>query len=325
MSRDIASVDDLQKLMWSFAEHRVITVAGRVGILRHLAEGSTDIAEMATELRLDPLATGKVVRALAALGLVEPEGARYRMKDSLAPHFRAGQMDLVPFLEHSHSLYDRWGENLEFWVRGEPWKGKQRDADGVRKFGEAMQAMGANVARQVAAALDLKETRRMLDVGGGFGHYSMALLRANPGLRATVLDISEVAALGREKAAGTEHENRIEFVASDYLEDDWGTGYDFVLLANVLHQELAKSAASMVRKAASALEPGGRLAVLDFSIDDAQHENLLGALFAVNMRSFGDTYPEPTIKGWMQASGLTQLTRVDLNEFRWIILGHREK
>ncbi len=325
MSRNISNVDDLQKLMWSFAEHRVITVAGKVGILRHLAEGSSGIAEMAAELRLDTLAAGKIVRALAALGLVEPEGTRYRMKDALAPHFRSGQMDLVPFLEHSHSLYDRWGENLESWVRGEPWKGKRRDADGVRKFGEAMQAMGANVAEQAAAALDLKETKRMLDVGGGFGHYSKALIRANPGLSATVLDIPDVADFGREKATGSEFENRIEFVAGDYLEDDWGTGFDFVLLANVLHQELAERAADMVRRAANALEPGGRLAVLDFSIDDAQHENLLGALFAINMRSFGDTYPEPTIKDWMRDSRLAPLKRIDINEFRWIILGRKEK
>jgi hypothetical protein len=46
----------LQRPLWGFASHRVITVAGRTGILRLLAEGSCTTVEIASELDLDPLA-----------------------------------------------------------------------------------------------------------------------------------------------------------------------------------------------------------------------------------------------------------------------------
>ena len=63
-------------------------------------------------------------------------------------------------------------------------------------------------------------------------------------------------------------------------------------------------AAEIIRRAAAALAPGGRVVVVDFAIDDAKQEHLLGALFAINMRSFGDTYSEPELRGWMEDAGL---------------------
>ena len=320
MPEDHLDVDGLQKLLWSFASHRVVTVASRVGLLRRLAQAETTPDQAAEELGLDPLATGKLMRALTALGLLEASGSAYRAVEPLRPHFLPGPDELSPFVDHLHELYDRWGATLEGWVRGEPPPSRQRSPEATRRFGEAMQAMGAHVSKQVASSLDLDGVERVLDVGGGFGHYAKALCRVNPDLTATVLDHPEVAAIGR---AGTEFEGRIDFVGGDYLEDDYGTGYDLVLLANVLHQEPAEQAAGLVRKAAASLAPGGRVAVVDFSIDDEQRDHVFGALFAINMKSFGDTYPEPVIRRWMEEAGLIEVVRTDLSDYRWLITGRR--
>jgi cyclopropane fatty-acyl-phospholipid synthase-like methyltransferase len=164
----------------------------------------------------------------------------------------------------------------------------------------------------------------MLDVGGGWGHFAKALCSARQELRATVLDIPEVAERARADLAGTELEIRIDFLAGDYLATDYGSGYDLVLFANVLHQEQAERAAEMVRLGAEALAPGGRVVVVDFAIDDEQRQHLLGALFAINMRSFGDTWTEPTIRGWMEAAGLGEIERTDLGPDRWIISGRKQ-
>jgi len=317
------ALDDLQELLWSFAAHRVITVAGRTGVLAHLANRSDTPQGVAAALGLDPLAAGKVLRALTALGLLERAEGGYRVTPSLGPCFEPGPEAITPFLEHSHAMYERWGENLEPWLRGEPWTTKRRGASETRTFGAAMRAMGAQVAPLVAAALDLDGVRRILDIGGGFGHYARALCAARPGISATILDRPEVVELAREELRGTEWEGRLAFVAGDFLQTDYGAGYDLVLLANVLHQERDGSAADLVRRGAAALSPGGRLAVVDWSIDDEQQAQLLGALFAINMRSFGDTHPEPRIRGWMKRAGLERVERVDLGRHRWLIVGRR--
>ncbi len=122
---------------------------------------------------------------------------------------------------------------------------------------------------------------------------------------------------------GTEFEGRISWVGGDYLETDYGSGYDLVLLANILHQELAPQAAEIISRAAAALAPEGSVVVVDFAIDDAKQEHLLGTLFAINMRSFGDTYSEPELRGWMETAGLGDIERTDIGPDRWLISGHK--
>jgi hypothetical protein len=317
------NLDEFQRLLWGFAGHRVITVAGRTGILRLLAEKDCTTDEIASNLDLDPLAAGKVVRALTALGVAHADGEHYRAAPGLREHFLPGDHDIVPFLEHSHAMYERWGATLEPWLRGQDWPVAERTPEEVRRFGAAMRAMGSQQARRVAGALDLDGVDRVLDVGGGWGQFAQALCRVNPGLHATVLDRPEVVERAHDEFSGTEFEGRIAFLPGDYLATDYGTGYDLVLFANVLHQETADRAQEMVQRGAAALDPGGRFTVVDFAIDDEGRQHLLGALFAINMRSFGDTWTEPVIRGWMDAAGLDEVERIDIGPDRWIISGRK--
>jgi predicted O-methyltransferase YrrM len=303
----------------------VITVAGRTGILRLLGEKDLSPDEIASELKLDALATAKVVRALTALGIAEAEGDRYRAASGIREHFLPGDHDVVPFLEHSHAMYERWGSTLEPWLRGEDWPVAERTPEELRRFGAAMRAMGAQNARRLAAVLDLEGVKRMLDVGGGWGHFAQALCRANPDLHATVLDRPEVVERARSELAGTDFEDTIGFLPGDYLASDYGSDYDLVLFANVLHQETADRAAEMMRLGAAALAPGGRVTVVDFAIDDERRRHVLGTLFAINMRSFGDTWNEPTIRQWMEAAGLEEVEHMELGPDRWIISGWKPK
>lgn len=321
-------VDQLQELLWSFASHRVITVAARTGLLERLAANAETAGAAAAALGLDALAVGKLVRALCALGVVEPDGEGYRITPGLRGALQPGAASLIPFIAHSHALYDRWGEGLEGWVRSGEWTTAPRTPAGQQAFGAAMQAMGTHVARQLARQLEVGDARRMLDLGGGFGHYARALLRVAPSLHAVVLDVPGTVELARaELAAGPDAAlaPRLAFVAGDYLESALDGPYDLVLEANILHQEDARGAERLVQRGAAALAPGGRLAVVDFSIDDAQRGQALGALFAINMRSRGDTYPEPTIRSWMERAGLTEVRRTDLSSFRWLIVGRRPR
>jgi 16S rRNA G1207 methylase RsmC len=191
----------------------------------------------------------------------------------------------------------------------------------VRRFGAAMRAIGGQMAIRFAGVIDLENVDKVLDVGGGWGHFARALCDRRPGLHATVLDRPEVVERARAEGGESGPDGTIEFMSGDYMETDYGSGYDLVLFANVLHQETADRAAEMVRRGAAALARGGRVVVVDFAIDDQQRQHVLGTLFAINMRSFGNTWNEPTIRQWMASAGLESIERTDLGPDRWIIAG----
>lgn len=316
------TVEQLHGLLWGFGAARAVTVAARTGLLGLLSERAATPEEAAAALGLAVGATGKLLRALCAHGVLAAEGEAYRVAGSLAEHLRPGEGSLLPYVAHAHHLYDGWGGGLEPWVRGDGWPTRRSGQDPAA-FGAAMRAAGTHLARRVVERLDLAGVRRILDIGGGFGHMARVLCDAAPGATATVGDREEVAELARQETVGTEDAGRLTFVGGSYLEPYPGGPYDLALLANVLHQESEPQAARLVQLAADALAPGGRVAVVDFAIDDARREHRMGTLFAINMRDFGDTWPAPTIHGWLRAAGLVDPQTVALDEDRWLITARR--
>jgi cyclopropane fatty-acyl-phospholipid synthase-like methyltransferase len=315
--------DDIQEILWKFAEQRILTVAARTGILKHLGNGKDTVEKTAAALKLDSLAAGKIMRALSSMGILRSEGDTYFMDESLARHFREDNNDITAMILHSHHLYDIWGATLEKWLRGGELPPRQRSEEEIKAFGEAMRAMGSHVAEQVSRCLDLRNVKSLLDVGGGFGHFTRVLMKKNREITGTVLDTPETVKLARKSAGEEPSGEKIRWIEGDYHTADWGRNYDLVLLANILHQENEEKAKSLVTKGANALTHGGRLLVVDFSIDDEKRKSLIGALFAVNMRSFGDTYPESDLRKWMEDAGLVNIQRTDLSSFRWMITGFR--
>jgi ubiquinone/menaquinone biosynthesis C-methylase UbiE len=313
------NVAELYERLWDFGKTRVLTVASRTGILTRLAESAATGKEVAGDLGLDELAAGKIVRALCSLGVVEAAGDRYRVVEELRLHLLPGDLDLNAFIDHAHGLYDRWGATLEEWVRTGTQPRKKRSGDQLLKFGQGMRASASLMAPQVIKALDgFSGIKKVLDVGGGIGGYARFFVRAAEDVRVRVLDVPEVAELGRESF---KDEDRIDFIGGDYHDTDFGSGYDLVLMANILHIESQEDAAALVARATEACSRGGRVAVVDFVIDDDKRENVMGCLFAINMRSFGDTHSQPQIRGWMQQAGITDIQMFDFPPAHWMIAG----
>jgi SAM-dependent methyltransferase len=313
----------LQQLLWNFAGHRTVTTAAKCGILSRLAREPATVTAISEDLDLAPEACDKVVRALVALGVLERTGDTFRLVKDLEPLFGKGSDDLAPFLEHSHKMYENWGENLETWLRTGDWPRREKQPEEILNFAKAMRGVGIRTAKTVVDHIDLSGVRSMLDIGGSLGHWAQVICEKAPGISATVFDIPETAAAGRELYRGTDLEGRISFEGGDYLEGDLGRGYDLILIANVLHQELAEQASGLIRQAAGALAPGGRLCVVDFQIDSDRCGPEMGALFAIHMRDFGDTWTEADIRTWMATVGLHLIERTDVSPTRWIITGHK--
>lgn len=150
--------------------------------------------------------------------------------------------------------------------------------------------------------------RRLLDVGGGHGLYSVEFCRRYPDLRATVFDRPEARDAAAETVEAAGLEGRVTFRSGDYLHDELGSGYDVALLCNVLHAHERGEARRLLHRTADALEPGGRLVVLD------QFEGAAsGGLGATTLAFVALTYlitlgaPLPrreAVRGWLSASGL---------------------
>jgi ubiquinone/menaquinone biosynthesis C-methylase UbiE len=179
----------------------------------------------------------------------------------------------------------------------------------VRHYIQGMVEIGKDVSRKMAEIIDASSARDMLDVGGGAGQFSLALLERNPNLRSVVLDLPETLAFTRRYAAESPDGGKVSFRAGDYRKVDFGRNcYDLVLMSHITHDEGADENRALVRKAYRALRPGGRLVVHDFMVNRDRTGPHFPALFSLHVASYtesGRTYSEAEYAEWMRREGFS--------------------
>jgi len=105
--------------------------------------------------------------------------------------------------------------------------------------------------------LDLTGVHQLMDVGGGSGVVSIALLRKYPDLAATVIDIENVCIAGREIAGENSLSERITYHPANFTQDDLPGGFDMIMLCDV-----GVFGEEFFLRLWKSLNPGGRLVIV---------------------------------------------------------------
>ena len=102
----------------------------------------------------------------------------------------------------------------------------------------------------------------VLDVGGSTGPLLAQLLSSHPALTGAVLDLPEARAGAEATFAEAGISARAAFVAGDFF-TAVPAGFDVHVLTAVLHDWNDDDCVRILRNCASALDPGGRIVVVD--------------------------------------------------------------
>lgn len=125
---------------------------------------------------------------------------------------------------------------------------------------------------------DLGSVRCVLDVGGGEGVNAIALARANPDIRFTVMDLPEVVTLATQNIERERLQDRISVRAGDIFNDPYPADHDCVLFANQLLIWSPEKCFHLLRKAHDRLPQGGRVLIFSAMADDDGDGPLYSAL-----------------------------------------------
>jgi SAM-dependent methyltransferase len=303
-----AVVTELATAYW---KSMALLAANRLEIFQNLGEEALTEQQIAERCGAHPRSVGFLLNALAALGLLEKEGTRYRNGAATRVFLVPGQPAyLGDAIRYAEDLYPLWGRLAESVRENRPAAAPETilgaDPEKTRHFVLGMHNRALGVARSLAASLDLSSRRHLLDVGGGPGTYAAILVERTAGLRATVLDLEPVTRICRELIAGLEVARRIEVLSGDYRSTPFPEA-DVVLMSGILHRETEDSARALFEKAFRALPPGGLLLVADVHFDDDRKVSPpFAALFALNMfltSAHGSAHSSTEISRWLDGAG----------------------
>lgn len=166
------------------------------------------------------------------------------------------------------------------------------------------------IAPFLAEKLPLKQSRILLDVGGGLGTYSIAFCQRYTNLAATVVEHPKIAPLTRRAIRQAGMAQRIRVVAVDIVRQPLPRGFDVVLLSNVLHAHGARENRSLLRKLHRSLKPQGHLIVRDVFMRGDRTAPQWGTLFSVLLflhTPRGRCYSIDEILQWLREAGFSRV------------------
>ena len=188
---------------------------------------------------------------------------------------------------------------------------------GYRIYEEGMIASARITADEVVAKVKLPATaRRLLDVGGGHGLYSIKFCRRYPNLSAVVFDLPEALDVARETITHEKMHDRVTVIEGDFCVDDVGVGYDVILLFNVVHAYLPEKNIELLRRLSSALNARGLIVILE-QLSGKVIGSAARALARLQALNFfndlgGQTYTFREIASWLVNAGFTNPRRINL-------------
>ncbi len=123
--------------------------------------------------------------------------------------------------------------------------------------------------------------------------FGITIAQRNPNVEVTALDWPKVLEVARENAETAGVAGRYRTIAGDAFEVNFGSGYDVVLLTNILHHFDIPACTSLLRKVAAALKPAGRAVTLEFVPNEDRVSPPVAAEFSLTMLATtpsGDAY-----------------------------------
>jgi hypothetical protein len=316
----IENSEQLLSMMRGFQVPCVLAAGADLDVFNLLYAAPLSAADVADRLRCDRRAMTVLLDALSSLGVLVKSEEHYALAPGAAPLVvDDSPRSVAPMLRHQATCLRRWARLPWVVQSGRPADAgssvRGPDAD-QQSFIGAMHVVSGSVAEPLIREINPGGFHCVLDLGGGSGTWTLAWLQTDPAVRAILFDLPEVIPLARERLTQCGVAERVDLVAGDFYVDPLPRGVDLVWMSAIIHQNSPDENRALYRRAAEALESGGRLLIRDIVMEPSRTAPPAGALFAVNMlvaTAGGGTYTLAEIRDGLHSAGFedVQLIRRD--------------
>jgi predicted O-methyltransferase YrrM len=316
----------------SYGTELLTAAVAHFDLFRRLAARPRTLAELADELGLAMRPATVLTTALRAMRLLEVDAAGRLAPTTLAGEYLDAKReyyvgDYVGLAAEAPGvlgMVERLRTNRPYGAAAKGDDGTSSTEDGTafiyregtksameheaaaRRLTLALAGRAKNVAPAVAAKLAIGDATTLLDLGGGTGIYSIALVQKNPKLKAIVFDRPEVLKVAAEMAAEYGVTDRVTLEPGDMFVDPLPQGCDLVLLSNILHDWDVPECEALVARSAAALRAGGRVVIHDVFLNDALDGPLPIALYSAALFTLteGRAYSAAEYRAMLEKAGL---------------------
>ena len=306
-SNTIASIspDPVFQIVTGFWASKALMSAVELELFTKLSGGKQmTLKELQEALEMEARPTDVFASALASLGLLQ-----VTKKESSQRLFANSPVSEM-FLDKSKSsymgeivimfdkrLYKAWDKLVESLKSNKPVnaadgggpesifdQAKSKQAiEQIQRFTHAMHGVSIGPAMQLPRMYDFSKHMRMMDIGGGSGVYAIQVVKANPNMTATVLDLEPVCQVAEQYIKIHNLQDKVKTKPLDFFKEDIPTGYDVAFLSLIVHDYSEEKGIALLKKIYNSLTNDGVVVISEWLLNDEKSGPAASALMGLNM------------------------------------------
>lgn len=265
----------------------VLNAANRAGLFAQLGDSPATVAELSAGCGIPADKLARLLYFLAAEEVVTllPDG---RVSGTPASRVLPGMQALLESKLHSMEagfpLYEaliqgRTSYELRF---GKPvFQHLAEHPALAANFSGLMAQLSKQLEAFVFTQHTFQAFELAVDVGGNHGGLLLKLLDQYPGTRGILFDLPEVTAMVADAVSTAQHGERVEVMSGDFFQAV--PTADLYLLKMILHDWSDEECVAILRNIRKAMQPGGRVVVIDCLLPETPRPHYANAMDIVMM------------------------------------------
>ncbi|MGH6677753.1 MAG: methyltransferase, partial [Bradyrhizobium sp.] len=257
--KPIEEVRDISAITYGFMASKALFAALDFDLFTRIEAGTNSAGTLASATGISENRLVTFLAALKSVGLITERDGRLINAPATSKFLVAGApgdfRDYVRLVNGAFSFESF--RHLSAALRGDRIFPDKGFYDGLiysaglggEQFSSAQHSGSLGPARLMARLVDLGGRTQMLDVGGGSGAYTLAFCKANPQLKATILDFPQTVETARTYARQSGLAGRVTHLAGNAITTEWPKGHDVILMSYVWSAVGADDIAVLARRA----------------------------------------------------------------------------
>ncbi|MGA2496098.1 MAG: methyltransferase [Tepidisphaeraceae bacterium] len=322
------TADGVLEVMRGFQPACVLAAAAELDVFGILAAAPLTASQITDKLHADLRGTTVLLDSLAALGFLAKRHDQYAAVDGVSDLLtESGRQSVLAMVRHQATCLRRWSELAKVVQTGSPCEKRpsiRGEAADYAAFVEAMDNIARTMTDRVVADLPRLMFRRLLDVGGATGSWTIAFLRAYSQASATLFDLPQVMPQAQQRLSAVGLTGRVTLAAGDFYKDPLPGGCDLAWVSAIVHQNSRAQNRELFAKLHAALPPGGQVLIRDILMEESRISPVSGAMFAVNMlvaTQSGGTFTVSELSEDLAAAGFGEAKVLRHDEGMHAVLG----
>ena len=321
------SYKEIIKKIECLEESNILISALELNIFSVMGKSSMTAKQVSRIAKIQSEGAEILLNALAGMGVLlkfknkyKNSAVTYKHFCSLSPDYKKGTVMLK---KENRSEYEQLHKIIKF---GRDYKQYESEEtfDFRKMFTYAMHERSQLYANKVAKIICQSNVGKLCELGSGPGSYSVAILKRDKKAFATLIDRPAAIKVARQIHKNHSTYKRINFICGDFFTDSFESGFDTILLSNIIHIYNSKENKKLFKKVYKALKLGGRFILYDYFLHKNQINPYDAALFAVTILLYtktGKSYTSNETISLLKDTGFTRLKQINVGNDSSIIEG----